>query len=346
MNKNKKIIVVGLLMVVVATLITSLYFYGLTPVKRKSEKVIVTIEPGTSSVDVITALNENKLLKSTISSIIYLKIHSNLNIKAGIYELDRSESTRNIFIKLHKGEIYDDSIKITFNEGKRVTHYATQIKEEFGYTEEEIINTINDKEYLKELINKYWFLTDDVLNDNIYYALEGYLFPDTYHFNKELTIKGIIETMLDNTEKKLEAYKTKIEESDYSIHEILTIGSIIENESMFDEDRNLVSQVIYKRLAVNMSLGMDVTTYYAVKKDLSEELTKSDLASVNAYNTRNTSFKGLPVGPICNMGIKSIEAALNPSDTNYLYFYADIKTGKLYFAENNQEFQKLIETYR
>ena len=152
--------------------------------------------------------------------------------------------------------------------------------------------------------------------------------------------------MLDNTEKKLEAYKTKIEESNYSVHQILTIASIIENESMYDEDRSMVAQVIYKRLDVNMSLGMDVTTYYAVKKDLSEELTKSDLASVNAYNTRNTSFKGLPVGPICNMGVKSIEAALNPSDTNYLYFYADIKTGKLYFAENNEEFQKLIETYR
>ena len=95
-----------------------------------------------------------------------------------------------------------------------------------------------------------------------------------------------------------------------------------------------------------MSLGMDVTTYYAVKKDLSETLTKSDLNSYNDYNTRNTSFIGLPVGPICNMGIKSIEAALKPSDTNYLYFYADIKTGKLYFAENMTEFQKLIETYR
>ena len=124
------------------------------------------------------------------------------------------------------------------------------------------------------------------------------------------------------------------------------MASIIENESMFDEDRSGVSQVIYKRLKLNMSLGMDVTTYYAVKKDLSETLTKSDLNSYNDYNTRNTSFIGLPVGPICNMGIKSIEAALKPSDTNYLYFYADIKTGKLYFAENMTEFQKLIETYR
>lgn len=346
MDKNKKIIIIGLLIVVFMFFITSLYFYGLTPVKRSSEKVIITIEPGTSSTKIISLLKENKLLKSTISPLIYLKIHRNLDVLAGTYELDRSDSARDIFIKLDKGEIYDDSIKITFNEGKRVIHYITQIKEAFGYSEEEIINTINDKEYIKELINEYWFLTDDILNDNIYYALEGYLFPDTYHFDKESTIKSIIEDMLDNTEKKLEAYKTKIEGSNHSVHEILTIASIIENESMFDEDRSKVAQVIYKRLDVNMSLGMDVTTYYAVKKDLSEELTRSDLDSYNAYNTRNTSFKGLPVGPICNMGTKSIEAALSPSDTNYLYFYADIKTGKLYFAENNEEFQKLIETYR
>ena len=97
-----------------------------------------------------------------------------------------------------------------------------------------------------------------------------------------------------------------------------------------------------------MSLGSDVTTYYAFKIELGErDLYKSELASSNPYNTRSAANAGkLPVGPICNMGIKSIEAALKPSDTNYLYFYADINTGKLYFAENNSEFQKLIETYR
>lgn len=343
---KKKIIIIGILIAVLALFITSLYFYGLTPVKNKSEKVIFTINPGTSTIAIIDELTEEKIIKSKVSSFIYLKVHGNFILKAGTYELDRSDSARDIFRKINAGNVYDDSIKITFNEGKRVTHYATLIKEKFGYNENDIINTINDKEYLKELINKYWFLTDEILNDKIYYALEGYLFPDTYSFKKDASIKSIIETMLDNTNRKLDNYKGEAEKSSYTIHQILTMASIIENESMFDEDRSIVSQVIYKRLNLNMSLGMDVTTYYAVKKDLSETLTKSDLNSYNAYNTRNTSFIGLPIGPICNMGIKSIEAALNPSDTNYLYFYADINTGKLYFAENNTEFQKLIETYR
>ena len=342
---KKKIIIIGLLIAVLALFITSLYFYGLTPVKSESEKVIFRINSGTSTKEIIDNLVSEKIIKSKISSFIYLKVHSNFILKAGTYELDRNDSTRDIFRKINAGDIYD-SIKITFNEGKRITHYATLIKEKFGYNENDVISTINDEAYLKELINKYWFLTDEILNDKIYYALEGYLFPDTYSFKKDSSIKSIIETMLDNTNKKLSNYKSDIENSSYSIHQILTMASIIENESMFDEDRSGVSQVIYKRLKLNMSLGMDVTTYYAVKKDLSETLTKSDLNSYNDYNTRNTSFIGLPVGPICNMGIKSIEAALKPSDTDYLYFYADIKTGKLYFAENMTEFQKLIETYR
>ena len=343
---KKKIIIIGLLIAVLALFITSLYFYGLTPVKSESEKVIFRINSGTSTKEIIDNLVSEKIIKSKISSFIYLKVHRNFILKAGTYELDRNDSTRDIFKKINAGDIYDDSIKITFNEGKRITHYATLINENFGYNENDVISTINDEAYLKELINKYWFLTDEILNDKIYYALEGYLFPDTYSFKKDSSIKSIIETMLDNTNKKLSNYKSDIENSSYSIHQILTMASIIENESMFDEDRSIVSQVIYKRLNLNMSLGMDVTTYYAVKKDLSETLTKSDLNSYNDYNTRNTSFIGLPVGPICNMGIKSIEAALKPSDTNYLYFYADIKTGKLYFAENMTEFQKLIETYR
>ena len=85
-----------------------------------------------------------------------------------------------------------------------------------------------------------------------------------------------------------------------------------------DSDREIVSQVIYKRLSLNMSLGMDVTTYYGVKKALGETLTTSDLNSTNAYNTRRTDFLGLPVGPICNPSEKAIIATLNPSDSDYV----------------------------
>lgn len=342
-KKNIILVLIGILLVIL--LMIGLYFYGLTSVSNKSEKVSFKIETGTSTKRVINNLYEAKLLKSKISSMIYVKLNNDIMIQAGTYELDRSYDTKEIFDILTGGYVVNDTIAVTFIEGKRLTEYVSVISDKFGYSEDEILRVISNQEYLKELINKYEFLDESILNSNIYYPLEGYLFPATYEFYKDASIKTIIEKMLDKTANVLDNYSTSIEASDFNSHEILTMASIIENETMMAEDRSVVSQVIYKRLSINMSLGMDVTTYYGVQKSLKEELTSSDLNDSNAYNTRPTSFLGLPVGPICNPSEASIKAALNPSNTEYVYFYADIKTGKLHFAKTYSEFQTLIQKY-
>ena len=108
------------------------------------------------------------------------------------------------------------------------------------------------------------------LNDKLYYALEGYLYPNTYQFKKDASIKEITEKMLDTTGVFLGKYKSEIENSNYSVHEILSMAGIIELEAVSNEDREKVSQVIYKRLNSGMTLGMDVTTYYAVQKEMKE----------------------------------------------------------------------------
>lgn len=343
--KNKKIIVIASMILLVILLMISLYFYGLSPVMQKSEKVEFTIEKDTPTKEVIANLKESKLIKSKISTYIYYYLNNDMVIQAGTYELDRNFSTREIFKTLASGKVIDNSYTMTFKEGKRLIDYVEIIANNYDYSKEDILNTLKDSAYLDELINKYWFLTDDIKNNELYYSLEGYLFPDTYKFDKDATIKEIIEKILNVTDTKLSSMKDSFEKSSYSVHDILTMASIIENESMFDEDRSKVSQVIYKRLETNTSLGMDVTSYYGVRKALTETITKSDLNNVNPYNTRRISFIGLPVGPISNPSIKSIEAVFNPSKTNYFYFYADIKTGKLYFAETQDEFNKLIELY-
>jgi len=358
--KKKGIIIVVIGILVVILLLIGLYFYGLTSVSSTSEKVTFNIKHNTSTKQVLNDLYKAKLIKSKISSMIYIKLNSNIMVKAGAYELDRSYSTKEIFEILSGGYVINDTITVTFIEGKRLTDYISVISEKFGYNEKEILNVINDDDYLKELINKYKYLDENILNSDIYYPLEGYLFPASYEFYKDASIKTIIEKMLDKTGNVLDNYSTSLKDSSYNIHEILTIASIIENESVGKEadinycqnnqndkyiDRHVVSQVIYKRLDTNMSLGMDVTTYYGVQKALSEELTKSDLNDNNAYNTRPTSFKGLPVGPISNPSEASIKAALNPSDTNCVYFYADIKTGELHFAKTYKKFQTLIQKY-
>jgi len=343
--KNKKVMIVVICILVVILFIVGLYFYGLTSVSKDSDKVKFSIESGTSTKKIINDLYDAKLLKSKISTMIYIKLNNDIIIQAGNYELDRNYSTKKIFEILSGGLVENNTITVTFIEGKRITDFAKVVKEKFGYSEEEFISTISDQEYLKELIEKYDFLSNKILNSDIYYPLEGYLFPATYEFYEDASIKTIIEKMLDKTKEILDNYSASLEESDYNIHEILTMASIIENETMLKEDRDKVSQVIYKRLNLNMSLGMDVTTYYGARKNLSEELTTVDLNELNAYNTRNTSFLGLPVGPICNPSEASIKAALNPSDTDYVYFYAEIATGKLHFAKTYSEFQELIRLY-
>ena len=151
--------------------------------------------------------------------------------------------------------------------------------------------------------------------------------------------------MLNETNKKLETIKDEINASKYSIHEILTMASIVEKEAISYSDRQKVAQVIYKRLNINMNLGMDVTTYYGVGKSLKETLTNLDLNDENPYNTRITSFIGLPVGPICNPSIDSIKAVLNPAETDYTYFYADVITGNVYFTDDYNEFLDFKRIY-
>jgi UPF0755 protein len=343
--KKKRIIVTLICMLVVILGMVGLYFYGLTSVSEESDEVSFTVKSGASTKQVINNLYDAKLIKSKIAANIYIKLNKGIMIKAGEYDLDRKFSTEEIFKILSGNNAKVDTITVKFPEEASVTKYAQVIHEKFGYSEEEVLATISDKEYLKELINKYGFLNDDILNSDIYYPLEGYLYPDTYEFYKSASIKNIIEKLLDKMGKVLDNYNTSIKGSEFSVHEILTIASIIENESKFDEDRSIVSQVIRKRLSINMSLGMDVTTYYGVRKALSETLTQSDLNNENAYNTRRTDFLGLPVGPICNPSERSIKAALNPSDTDYLYFYAEVSTGKLHFAKTHSEFQELIRKY-
>ena len=343
-RKTKRIIIILVCILVVILLMVGMYFYGLTSVSKKSEKVKFNIESGSSTKEIVNDLYKSKLIKSKIATLIYLKLNRNIIIQAGSYELNRNLDTKEIFEKLNSGKTIKNTVTITFVEGKRITDYVKLINEKMGYSEDEIYNVMNDQEYLKELIKKYDFLDDSILNSDLYYPLEGYLFPATYEFYKDESIKGILEKMLDKCANVLDNYSAAIKASKYNTHEILTMASIIENETMVKEDRPIVSQVIYKRLDINMALGMDVTTYYGARKALSEDLSPSDLNSKNAYNTRNTSFVGLPVGPICNPSEDSIKAVFNPSSTSYVYFYAD-KNGKLHFANTYAEFQDLIRQY-
>lgn len=341
---KKKILLGGLVGFTLFIIIfVTYYFISLGPVnKNDSTETIFTVEPGTSKVDIAKKLKKNDLIKNDMTLMIYMFFDNDLSLQAGTYSLSKNMSAQEILSKFSKGDIKVDTVKLTFIEGKRLTKYVKLISENFSYTEDEIIDYINSEEFLKQMVSKYWFLTEEVLNDKIYYGLEGYIFPDTYEFMSNYTLEQIFTKLLDYTDKKLTPLKDLIDSSNFSIHEILTMASITELEANSTEDRQKVSQVIYKRMESNMSLGMDVTTYYATQKEMGTTLLYSELVAGNAYNTRNTNMLGLPVGPICNPSIDSINAVFNPTDTNYLYFYADVKTGLVYFANTSAEFNQII----
>ncbi len=320
------------------------YQYFTSPVDKNAKPIEFIVEEGDTFTSIAEDLKEKKLIKNVFFYKIYLKIKKPSSIKIGTYEVSGKMSLDQLIEKLSSTDIKDESISITFPEGKNMRFIAKTIAENTNNTEDDVYNILKDDVYLNSLIQNYWFIDESIKNKEIYYSLEGYLYPDTYQFkNKEVDVQTIFNTMLDNMEKKLRAYQSVIEESKYSFHEILTLASMVELEASTTEDRRGVAGVFYNRLNSRMSLGSDVTTYYAAKVDMGErDLYKSELNDANAYNTRSSSLAGkLPVGPICNPEITSIEAALYPTESNYYYFVAD-KNKKVYFSRNSKEHNETI----
>ena len=323
-----------------------IYFYEIGPVNSNSKPILINIEKGDNYYNISDKLKEKNLIKSEFFYKLYLKINKPSSLTVGNYELNKTMSMQEIVEVLSDSKNQKiDTIKLTFREGLNIRGIAQIIEEKTNIKKEDFINKVSDKDFIKTIQKDYWFLTDDIYNEKIYYPLEGYLFPDTYEFEKkDIKSEKIITKMLDNTEKKLNNYKEKINSNELTIHQILTLASLVEQEAVTKEDRALVAGVFYNRLKTNMSLGSDVTTYYAAKKNLTESLTKDELTECNGYNTRCLTMKGLPVGPIANPSITAIEAAINPTDNEYYYFVADTSK-KVYFNktinEHNQTIAKL-----
>ncbi len=346
MNKKKIIIIIISTIVLLLISIVVFILIGLSAVSDELDYVNFEIKSGTSRFDITKDLKDAGIIKSEFAANIYILINFNMDLQAGTYKLNRQDSAGTILNQISDGNtnIYDETINVTFVEGKRITYYAKTISESFGYDYEEVLSVFKDKDYASSLVNKYQFLTDEILDDEIYYPLEGYLFPDTYQFYSTSSVKEIIEKLLDQTAAKLSSVMNNITDSGKTIHEILTVASIAETEGLDSSTRQKVSQVVYSRLSISMPLGMDVTSYYGVQKEIGEILTYDDLNAENGYNTRNPEFLGLPIGPICSPSFESITSALNPSDTSYLYFVADVTTGEVFFFETISGFEsKVIE---
>lgn len=181
---------------------------------------------------------------------------------------------------------------------------------------------MDDHDYVKSLIEKYDMLTDEILNEHIRHPLEGYLYPSRYDFTEEnMSLDAAIKAMLDRTQKMIDDKQALIRanEGKYTIHQLLTIGAIVEREALEQEDRFMISGVLHNRLNKDMKLQVDPTVAYAKGEHLYMTSLK-DLEVDSPYNTYKN--KGLPPGPIANMREESFMAAADPTQTDYLFFYA------------------------
>lgn len=343
MKKRIILILVGIFAFFLAIILGGIIYYNasLSPVNKDAkENIEFVVSPGEAVNTIISNLEKQKLIKNEFTFKIYTKLNS-ASFQAGTYILNQKMSAKEIYDALINGKVNFETVWVTFVEGKRLTYIAKQISNSFPYTIDEINQVLEDEDFLRNLIDKYDILTEDILNEKIYHPLEGYLFPDTYEFLKDSTIEQIIEKMVATTDSKVSAYLEDVDEEKFSIHEVMTLASIIEMEGTNSQNRPDIAGVFLNRIKRGETLGSDVTTYYGVGVELSErDLYLSEINDcTNVYNTR--CRKGLPVGPIASVSIGSIKAAIYPNEHDYLFFVSD-KNGKIYLTKTNAEHVKIV----
>ncbi len=339
--KPKPLLIILICFIILIISFVMIFFYLVSPVDSKdNEDIKVVIEKGTSGSQICDVLKEKNIIKSKLLFKVYLRIYKVNSLKASTYRFKRSMSLKDVIKLLEDGYVSnDDALKLTFKPGERITNYAKVISDNTDSNYDDVIALMKDKEYLSGLINNYWFLTDKILDEDIYYPLEGYLAPDTYFFDRDVDVKTIVKTLLDEMEDNLEKYKTTMINDP---HYYMTMASIVQLEGTNTENRKQIVGVFKNRLSSGYNLGSDVTTYYALQADMKEDLSAQQFATINPYNTRGANMIGkMPIGPICNPSNSSIEASINPDINDYLFFVAD-KHGNIFFTRTNQEHDKKV----
>ena len=337
MKAVKVIIIILLALILIGGGVGYSYLNSIKGPLTSGSEELVTIEipSGSSTEDIGNILVENKIIKSTFG----FKVFSRLNeydgkYIAGNYVVSPGMTTEEICETICNGRI--TAMIFTIPEGYTLSD-ITDILVANGY-----VNRDTFEAYLENgNFTDYDFLKYAQPGKN---RLEGFLFPSTYSLPPNSTEEDIIRAMLDKFGEEFTAdMKKQGEDLGYNLNEILTIASIIEKETPVDSDRPLVSSVIYNRLDIGMYLGMDSTVLYSLGEH-KQNLTYDDTSVDSPYNTY-INF-GLPPGPICCPGKASLEAALNPAETDYIYFVVSPNgDGTSNFSDNYEQFEKDKEAY-
>jgi len=299
----------------------------LTPYGPDSE-TFVDIAPGSSAVRIGRQLEAAGLVRSRYAfDLVRWYRHGTLH--AGTYRFDHEAPVTEVYSRIARGDVY--TIALTVPEGASIFEIAARVEQaKLGTRQGFLDAAVSQTDLVADL-------------DPGAKSLEGYLFPDTYRFSPKVTPIEMVVAMV----KRFRVQATQLGLSE-NVHQVVTIASLVERETAVDAERLLVASVFQNRLAQNMPLNTDPAVIYGLEltKHWRGAIYQSDLTRDTPYNTY--LHAGLPPGPVCNPGIPSLRAAMNPPKTNYLYFVAagTDAQGHSLFAATLDEHNRNVELYR
>jgi len=339
MKKNhpiKKFFIAIFILLVIVIILIGIDFYQKVFIPYagyKGDSTILNIEKGSSISSIARQLYRNKIISNYYYFRIYYQLlFKDLSFKTGEYKFEKPMTMREVIEKLHKGIVMLH--KFTIPEGLIIKEIA-QI-----WADRKIIK-VDAEKFIKYARSPRLIRSLDSQAPD----LEGYLYPDTYMVHKGITAQDAVELMVNGFKEIFSnTMKWRAQELNLTIRQVVTLASLIEKETSSREERFLISSVFHNRLKRGMGMDCDPTIIYALKRDnlYKGKLGWKELKYDSPYNTR--LYRGLPPGPICSPGFDSIEAALYPENTDYLYFVAkDSKSH--YFSETLKEHNRAVQKY-
>ncbi len=292
------------------------------------QTTFVLLRPGWTTRHIARELQHDRIIRSADAFLLLHYAKGLGSLKAGEYKFEAPASAMEVRQRILHGDVYTRTVQVP--EGYNIYDVAAVVEQAgLGSAADFITAAKGDLFLVKDL-------------DPNAKSLEGYLFPDTYHFTRIDTAHEIVAGMVHRFRQ--EAQKIGLLRQG-DVHRIVTIASIVEKETAVPEERPLVASVYYNRLARNMLLGADPSVVYAalVAGRYRGTIYQSDLQFDSPYNTYK--YAGLPPGPIANPGAASLEAAMNPAQTDYLYFVSD-NNGHHRFSRTAEEHERNVAAYR
>ena len=332
---------------------------ALQPVDANSKQyVTVQIPEGANLQQIGDTLENSGLVKHGFIFSLYAKYKDYNDLKSGYYNLQKSMSTDDIIKELQKGgtpKAQEVALaNLTIPEGYTLDQIAQTVGQLQGdfkepLTADAFLAKVQDETFISQLVAKYPTLLESLptKESGVRYRLEGYLFPATYAIKESTTVESLIDEMVATMDKNLSTHYAAIKEKNLTVNELLTIASLVEKEGSKTEDRKQIAGVFYNRLNIGMPLQSNIAILYAEGK-LGKNISLADDATINtSINSPYNVYLnlGLMPGPVDSPSLDAIEASINQTKSENLYFVANVQDGKVYYATTREEHDRNVEEH-